>query len=119
MPDEAPMLTVPVLVLSHVPPPGVAVNVLVVDTHTAAGPLMADNPFTVTILVAIAPQLDVNEIVAVPAAIPVTVTGLVPPEAVAMVASLELHVPVPELLNDVVEPWHTVAVPVIAAAAGQ
>jgi hypothetical protein len=67
---------------------------------------------TVTTVVAAHPDVNVNEIVAKPGAIPET--DPVEP-TVATPVLLLLQVPVPPSTNEVMNPWQTDATPVIAA----
>jgi hypothetical protein len=115
-------LTVPIaaIVLLHTPPAvPLAVNVVVAPAQTVAVPLMVPgvaNGFTVAILVAVtAPQpfVTVYDIVVVPAVMPLTTPVAEP--TVPIAAFVLLHTPplVPLVVNVVVAPTHTVAVPLI------
>jgi hypothetical protein len=113
------MPTAPVL---QIPPLAELLNEVVLPAQTVAVPVMvpaSGSGLTVTICVATAvPQLFVTvyDIVAVPADTPVT-TPLV--LTVAIPEAPVLHVPpLTELLNVVVLPAQTVAMPVIAPASG-
>jgi hypothetical protein len=106
----------------HVPPVAASLKAVVAPVHTVAVPVMAPadaGMLTVTTLVALLlpqPLVNVNDIVAVPALIPVTI----PVElTVAMPTLPELHTP-PLLasLKTVVAPAHTIAVPMIEETAG-
>src|SRR5678815_3843340 len=82
------------------------VNVIVLPTHTAAGPPNTGNAFTVTadvvLLQFVVPSVKVN--VTLPAATPVTKPALV---IVAFVGSLLVHVPPLDGVNVIVLPTHT------------
>jgi len=92
-----------------------SVSVILEPTHTAGRPLIAaGSGFTVTVEVIKHPVGNVYVIVALPADIPVTVPEIGP--IVATPALLLAHVPPDDvLLNVVVAPTQTDAVPVIAA----
>jgi hypothetical protein len=119
IPVDEPMVATDVLLLLHVPPPVALDNVVVAPTQTDNVPVIAaGNEFTVTTLVAAHPVTgSVYDIVDVPAVIPETTP--VPEPTVATVIVVLLHVPpLVALLNDVVDPAHTDAVPVTGAGNG-
>jgi len=102
------MDAMPGLVLSHVPPAGVPVNVVVVDIHMDVPPEITGKAFTVTITEAV-PQVLAYEIVAVPPPIPVTTP---PVPTVATKVLLLPHAPVVEAsVKVVVVPTHIADVP--------
>lgn len=107
-PDASTVATPGVLLL-HVPPLVVLLNDTVVPTHIVVVPLIADGAAdTVTTVVLVQLPAAVNVIVAVPDVIPATT----PPDTVATLVLLLLHVPLPaDELSVVVEPAHTVPVP--------
>lgn len=98
-----------VLLLLHVPPPVVSLNVMLSPTHIVDDPMIADGAAdTVTTVVLVQLPAAVNVMVAVPDDTPVTT----PPVTVAMLVLLLLHVPLPaDELSVVVDPAHTVPVP--------
>ena len=103
-----------VLLLVHVPPDGVALNVVVPPIQTPGVPLIADGTgFIVSTLNAETPPHGVgieSMIVTVPADTPVTIPVVAPTVATAV---LELyHVPVVVLESVVVAPTHTDELPV-------
>ncbi len=60
VPDEEPIVAFDVLLLTHVPPEGVPVNVVVVvlpDIHAVAEPVIAGNAFIVTTVVLLQPDI--------------------------------------------------------------
>lgn len=99
-----------VLPTLHVPPPGVATMVMVLPTHTDAGPLMPAAAITVNSRVTkLLPTVYV--MVTVPAETPVTMPVEV---TVAIAGLLLLHVPPGVvLLNGVDEPTQVPEAPVI------
>src|SRR6201994_4239 len=122
-PPTVPPLTVatPVAVLLHVPPVATSTRVVADPTHTVVVPVMdpatGDGLIVTTCVDATLPQpfVTVYDIVAVPADTPPTV----PPLTVATPVAVLLHVPpVATSASVVVEPAHTVAVPVIVPATG-
>ena len=104
--------------LVHVPPGVRSNNAVVAPVHTVAVPPIATgNGFTVIGLVMKQPVGNVNVMVALPAATPVTVP--VPEPMVAIEVLLLVHVDVPEASASVVlPPTHTEAMPVIADGSG-
>ncbi len=55
-PVVTPMVATDSALLAHVPPAGVLVSIIVLPTHTIAGPAIADGPgLTLTVLVAMQP----------------------------------------------------------------
>ena len=112
-----------VVVLLHVPVGVRSVSVVEPPTQIARVPLMAVGlgNISITVVVVVVPHALVDEkvIVAVPAATPVTIPVLEPTVAFAL---LLLHVPdVPVAvasLSVIVDPTHTVSLPVIAPAKG-
>jgi len=104
-----------VLLLLHVPPVVVLVNVVDAPRHTNVVPdITAGSGFTVSCIVCKQPFDNVYVIVGIPAATPVTT-----PDEEPTVASAGLplvHVPPnTEFSKDAVAPTHTFAVPVIVA----
>ncbi len=117
-PEADPTTAIAGLLLLHVPPVGEELNVVEVPSQMANVPVMALGAvFTVTTLVAKQPPASVYVIVAVPAVPPVTT-----PEVeftLAVPDALLVQVPpVGVLLKVVVNPEHTVAVPVIDDGVG-
>ena len=112
-PVVSPAVATAVLLLLHVPPPGVSNKLEVKPEQTVFVPVIAaGNGFTVTI--AVAAQIPkVYDIVVVPVPLPVTI----PPAVIeAVVTSVLLHTPPPVAsLSEVVSPRHTARVPDIAA----
>jgi hypothetical protein len=109
-------VAIPVLPLFHVPPVVVSPNVVVAPWHTFVVPVItAGNGFTVTMLVAGQPVAGVNVILAVATPVLPVITPVTTPVAptVATPVALLVHVPVPPV-NEVVDPWQTPNVPVIA-----
>ena len=99
------------LTAAGVPDP---VNVMVAPSHTAVGPVIVGNAFTVTVAVLVQPLLLVYVIVVVPAETPVTTPALL---TVATPVFDDVHgltaAGVPEPVNVVVAPIQTFNVPVI------
>ena len=123
MPPPAPVtvpvvftVATPVLLLVHAPPGVVLLKAVVVPWQivtAVAGVIAAGPAFTVTMRVAAQPAI-VYIMVAVPGALPVTT----PPTTDAMPAAELLQAPPVEVVASVVVcPWHTDAVPVMAAGA--
>jgi len=115
MPEPATIVAIVPSPLLQVPPVEASVNVMVELTHTALGTLIAaGSGLTVTTAVVVqVVELAVKVIIDVPGDTPVT-----EPEPVTTVATLVvplLQVPPVVSVNKVVNPWHTLAVPVIAA----
>lgn len=108
-----PTVATEALLLVHAPPLVASFRLVVSPTQTLDVPVTdAGLPLTVTTFVARQPDANVYDIVAVPADTPVTT-----PEASieATTVLLLLHVPLPVTsLSVVVEPAHTLAVPVMA-----
>ena len=98
--------------LLHVPPVGVADNVVVAAAHIDAVPVMASGLlFTDTVTVRLQPVVSWYFITDVPASIPLTIPAL----TVAFAILLLLHTPPAGVLTSVVvRPSHTDVVPVIA-----
>jgi hypothetical protein len=91
-PDEEPIMPIDVLVLSHVPPAGELVSVIVSPTHTGTTPpIAAGNGLTVTVMKVSQPLTEVYVIRAVPPATPKYVP-VVRPMVVTAVLPLA-HVP--------------------------
>ena len=111
---EAPIVTILVLLLVHVPPVDASDNVADVPMHRKVDPVIGCIGFTVTIIVALHPVVPaIYVIVAVPPATPVIIPVVVP--AVAIAALLLLHTPDPAGFTRVItEPAHTGVFPVIA-----
>jgi len=106
-----------VFVLLHVPPVSVLASVIAEPTHTWLGPVIAGGVvLTVTTDVMKHPVPSVYVITGVPAAMPVTTPELFTlPSAMLLL----LQVPPPGVdPNTVVEPVHTVSVPVIGVGIG-
>lgn len=100
MPEKLPTVATLVLELVHVPPPA-SVSEIVELMQTDDEPVIAaGKAFTVTMPVAAQPELSVYEIVAVPTFTPLTV----PPDTVAIVVELLLHVPPPVASERMVVP---------------
>lgn len=118
-PVEDPTVAIAVFALVHVPPATGSLNVVVLPIHVLFTPVMpGGGGTTVTIPAMVHPvPANLNVIVAVPPAIPVTM-----PEVGLTVATSVLplaHVPEPdELLKVVVPPIQTVMIPEMAAGAG-
>ena len=109
------------LLADHVPPVTASVRLIVVPVVRLDGPLIvpAVNALTVTIVDVLAvpqPFVTIYEILAVPPATPLTVPS-VPTVAIAPLEVLQVP-PAAASVSAVVEPAHTVAVPVIAPAVG-
>jgi len=104
------------VLLLHVPPPVLFVNVVVAPTHMlAVPPIEAGTLFTVTVIVLLQPPA-AYVIVDVPEATPVTTP--VVPSIVATLPLLLLHAPpLTACVSVVVLPTHTLAVPPIDANA--
>jgi hypothetical protein len=103
-----------VLLLIQLPPVVVVLNAVVAPTHTIGVPVIAAGvALTVTTLVVMHALLPRYVIVAVPAAMPVTVALV--SGTVAILVLLLLHVPPPVADGSVVvAPSHTMPVPIIA-----
>lgn len=83
--------------------------------HTVELPLIAPAaPLTVTITFTEQPAVDVNVIDAVPDDTPLTTPDVLPTVATSVLPLLHAPPPLVALLNTVVEPVHTLSVPVIA-----
>ena len=110
-------VAMPVLLLDQAPIPG-SLSSVVAPAQTVAVPEIADgNGLTVTIIVFVHPVGAVKIIADVPATTP-PITPVADP-AVAMDVLLLAQVPGPEAsVSVVVDPAHTVAMPVIAAGCG-
>jgi hypothetical protein len=109
------MVAATVLLLLHIPPEVASALAIVDPAQTAEGPVIAGGiVLTVTTTVATPPDDAVNEMVAVPAAIPVT-----SPEAepiVAIVGSALVHTPGEEAsVNTMLVPIQAEGLPLIAA----
>jgi len=112
------MLAIAVLLLLHVPPPGVLASVVVEPTQTLIVPVIGVGAaFTVTGYTAIQPVDRAYVILATPAEEPLT-TPVVEPTGATDILLL-LHVP-PTVasLNVITEPIHTEDGPVIATGTG-
>src|SRR5579863_7096841 len=109
-PDEEPIV-ISELGVVHIPDGSVLHSVTVPLIHTLVGPVIAGGVgFTVTVANAGQPAA-VYDIVAVPAATPVTT----PPITLAVVDKELLHAPpVVPSCSVTVLPWHTLSVPVMA-----
>ena len=100
----------------HEPPASTSLNVVTVPTHATGFPEIAGAAPTVTTVSAVHPVGAVYVIAAVPPVTPVTIPDEVP--TVAFVLPLIQVPPVVTSLKEVVNPWQTVGVPVIAAGGG-
>ena len=101
------------MLLLHVPVPVASDNVVVEPTHTLCVPVIAVIGLTVTTAVDEQPVPSVYVMVEVPAIAPAITPTLA--SAIVALPLLLLHVPVPVASdNVVVEPTHTLCVPVIA-----
>ena len=111
-----PMVAIAVLLLLHVPPAVPSARVVVRPGHVAIVPVMAaGNAFMVNVFVTLQPKG--YKYVITGFVLPVTpVTIPVDEPIVALIVEELLQVPPADaLLNVVVDPTHTTAVPVIAA----
>jgi len=114
IPDVDPTIAWPVALLLHKPPEVASLRLVVCVTQTTGVPVIAAGVvFTVTAWVDTHPPGNIYVITGVPAAMPVTTPA---PSTLPRVALLLLHEP-PALasLRAVVEPTHTLNVPVIEA----
>ena len=114
MPEPDPMVAIEVLLLVHVPLPDKSVKVIVDPAQTGALPeIAAGCALTVTTVVVIHPESTLKVIVDVPAVTPVITPELI---AVATAVLLLVHEIGFEVtsVNWVVDPAHTVPVPVMA-----
>jgi hypothetical protein len=118
IPDDVPTVATPVLLLLHIPPETLLLNVVVKVWHTDATPeIVPGTGVTLMDFVTSVPQPVLYVIVAVPALTPLTIPDEVPTDAIAEL--LVLHTPpVAVLLNVVVALWHTVDEPAIDAGVG-
>ena len=103
------------MLLVHVPPLSVPVNVFDVDIHIVDAPDITGRAFTVIIMDAGVPQPFEKYIVAVPAEMPFTMPDVKPTVATLVLALLQVPEGVTSV-NVVVEPIHTGAVPPLIAA---
>jgi hypothetical protein len=111
-PVDAPMAATAVLLLVQVPPPVVLVSIVVEPTQTVCVPaIFAGVAFTVTTDVLKQALASVNDMVAVPAAAPVTTPVLA--FTVAIPVALLLQVPLLLLVSVAVVPAQIDAVPPI------
>jgi hypothetical protein len=103
------------VLLLQVPPAVASLRVIVEPTHTDPGvPVIAVIGFTVTILPLLQPVLFmIYDMVAVPALAPPVTIPDVPTVATPVFVLLQVP-PVVASLNEVVAPWHTAAVPLMA-----
>lgn len=112
MPEDEPMVATDVVPLVHVPPGVASVSGVVAPAHADESPLIPDMGLTVTVVVVKHPD-SVYVIAGVPVAMPETT-----PEEEPTLASevlLLVHVPPGKASpKAVVEPTHTLVVPVIA-----
>ena len=122
MPVEPTVATEPSLLL-HTPPLVASLRVVVEPAHTLIVPVIADtvgNGLTVTVDVTIVtqpkPLVTVYDIVTIPADTPLTMP--VEPTVATNVLPLLHTPPLVASLNVVVEPAHTLMVPVIADTVG-
>jgi hypothetical protein len=116
MPEEEPMVAIPVLPVLHVPP-GVEDNDVVAPAHMASTPVIPmGNGFTVTTAVVKQPVGNVYVITAVPVVMPVTMPEAEP--TVAMPAEAGLQVPPPPSVSVVVPPVQMLNAPLMAAGNG-
>lgn len=113
IPDEAPTVATAVVPLTHVPPGDALLSVVVDPAQTDSVPVIAGGAgLTVTTVVRTHPGVLVYEIVAVPAATPVSMPVVSP--MVAMPGAAEAHVP-PVVGSEsvLVPPTQTTVVPVM------
>jgi len=117
-PVDEPIAATVVFPLTHLPAPDASVKVIVEPTQTGVLlPGTAGSGDTLTAVVATAPHCGVYDIVALPAATPVTMPVAEP--TVAIDVLLLVHTPPVEVVESViVAPGHMGAAPVIAAAGG-
>lgn len=117
IPVDVPIVATAVLELDHTPPDVVLVRVVLsLAQIRSVPPIAAGNEFTVTVTALTHPLDKLYEIVAVPAATPLT-TPFVPTVAVAVLLLLQVP-PVDAVLNVVVLPSQTESAPVILAGNG-
>ena len=124
VPPDTPVTTPPALIVAtagvallQVPPAVASANVVVEAWHTVVVPvIIAGNGLTVTVVVTKHPVANVYDITDVPDVTPVTT----PPALIVATAGVALLQVPPAVTsaNAVVEPAHTVTVPVIAAGKG-
>ena len=114
-PVNEPTVAMVVLLLVHVPPPTVLLNVVVCPTHALRMPVMIPGAlFTVTRRVALQPAVPVKVIIDVPVVNPVTIPELRPTVATPVVPLTQ--VPLPVALSVVVVPTHNPVAPLIVGA---
>jgi len=119
IPDEEPIEQTAGLPLSHVPPAGTHVNVVVDPTQAKGAPVITPgSAFTVTVIVLLQPVAVMKQvIVAVPAAAPVTIPVPTPTVAIAVLLLLHVH-PAGVVVSVVVRPTHKLVLPVIGVGNG-
>ena len=105
-----------VVALLQVPPAVALLNIVVVPGHKVVVPdIGPGGAATVTVTVVVQPVADdVNLITDVPTATPVTAPVAATTVAAVVVALLQVPPPTAASVNAVVEPTHTLVVPVIA-----
>ncbi len=118
MPVVEPTVAIAVLLLLHKPPDTELDSIVVVPAHKAVVPSIGPGAvLTVTVVVVSQPVANLYVIIAVPVATPVTIPEDDP--TVAMPVALLLHVPPgTELPNGLVNPTHTLILPVITPGDG-
>ena len=112
IPEEEPTVATDVLLLSHVPPETASVKVVTVPVKMVVGPLIGASGSTVTVTVAILVPI-AYVIIHVPAEMPVTMPVEDPTVAIAVLLLLHWP-PAVESINVLLDPTHTLAVPVMA-----
>lgn len=117
IPSAEPIVATVRLLLAHVPPVGVELSVVAEPMQIAAVPVITLGiGFTVTSRVVEQPvDVSVNVMVDVPALIPFTVVVVPGDVTAATLGVLLAHEPLPAPVRPVVCPWHTLALPVMAA----
>lgn len=116
-PDVPPTTAMYLLPLAHTPPGVPLLNVIVLPTHTVAGPVIAvGDGTTVTVVLAVHPAISYTQ-VKIPPVMPVTIPEEDPIVAVAV--ELPLHVP-PTIASYNVNVWpvHTCPLPTIGFGSG-
>ena len=116
-PKTLPAKTVATVVteLTHVPPIGLSLSVIIAPTHSAVGPVMIGIGFTVTIAVLAQPVGNVYEMTAVPGNAPLTMPDV--GMTAAILPAPEVHKPpVVASISVVVAPAHTDNVPAVIVA---
>jgi len=115
-PLAEPTVALAVLLQLQVPPLTAWLSVVIVPTHRLGLPLIvAGVVFTVTVVIAVHPELTLYVILAVPAPTPVTIPVVRPTVAFAVLLLLQVP-PVVVLASVVVCPTHTLGLPVLPAS---